>query len=590
MNTAGVKIYALGMGDLGADDENHASLQAICNSTNINNPYGFMAYNFDDPGTEPNLIPFLEKIIGHMVSLDFANDPVDSIGPGEVKEHTTLVTTDDSVLSFTLSWESSQVGLLYLTVVAPDGTRFRPTTSGNGFHNVTIAREFLENTENVGEWKIQVKNPSKESSIIYNYGLMIKSELNMRVLCDKEAYYTGDSMLLEARLIEDNRRLKSSRVIVKVKKPEIGIGNWHYEHIVSQGNLAEVPDTISGEPLTLVDKKNYVLLQEQQTALPDIITEPEIILNDEGINGDKYPNDGIYSVRYDGFTVPGIYKFQIIAEGTTVKGEEFRRESEIQKYVDLAADPEITVARGDLQISPKGNSGVLTIRVTPFDAQRNFLGPGYGDKISITASQIARPAGELEDMLDGTYQQQFILNDVGADPQISINVRGVSIYNGPLSELEEEKDDEDGKSIWGISLHGGYPVLHGNFMDNLSKPGVSGIIDLAARVNTYFSIELLLGCHYFFEDSLGNNFYWINTSVNGKATIPLGIIKLFVNGGGGYYLLEAGDVYPGWNLGGGIGIVIIPDFEIEAGYNYHNVSHTLNNEFSVVQIGIRLGL
>jgi hypothetical protein len=111
----------------------------------------------------------------------------------------------------------------------------------------------------------------------------------------------------------------------------------------------------------------------------------------------------------------------------------------------------------------------------------------------------------------------------------------------------------------------------------------------ASRINAYLSVELLLGCHYFFEDSLGDEFYWLNTSLNGKISIPLGAVKPFVNGGGGYYLLESGDIYPGWNIGGGLAFVIHPKFEIELGYNYHNVSHTLNNEFSVGQLGIRVG-
>ncbi|MBN2440883.1 MAG: VWA domain-containing protein [Spirochaetales bacterium] len=437
----GIQIYTIGMGT-GADNVNHTSLQNISVNTNIGtggNPFGFTTYNFGEPATEPNLFPFLEKIMGHMNSLDFSVDPPDTIYPGPAKNHRVLVTSLDSLLSFTISWESSKKELLYFHVITPDGTRLKPTTIENGYSNITVEGELLDNPKNVGTWIIEVKNPSEKTPVVYNYSVMTKSDLNMKILLDKEKYNTADKMLIEARLIEKNRRLKGAQVIARVTRPESAIGNWHNKNIVSMDRIKEVPDIISEEPLSLLDKKNYVLLQVDHTKLPPIITDTDIIFNDEGIDGDKYPDDGIYTGLYKNFVTPGIFKFHIIATGKTENGEEFRRENEVQKYVDMVPDSKLTIKTGEMTSLPR--SALMTINVTPMDRFKNLLGPGYDKEIIVKSSEGRPMEGDLGDLLNGTYQRKFIVKSIDQNPLITIIVRGEKIYEKPFNELNKENDE-----------------------------------------------------------------------------------------------------------------------------------------------------
>ena len=168
----------------------------------------------------------------------------------------------------------------------------------------------------------------------------------MRILLNKKEYFTGDTMVLEARLIENNRRLIGATVKAKIKRPESCIGKWHFDHRILQSQIDQVPNEISGEPLTQLDKSNYVLLQQMGAELPEIITEPEITLKDEGRDGDKYPNDGIYAEQFSGFVVPGIYKIQITTSGTTYNSQEFKRQNEVHKFVDMIPDADKTQKEG----------------------------------------------------------------------------------------------------------------------------------------------------------------------------------------------------------------------------------------------------
>jgi len=460
-NSAGIKIYTIGMGT-GADNVNHASLQDISIRTGVGsaaNPIGFTSYNLGDT-SETNLIPQFEKILGDMVSLDFVSDPQGVIAPGGTNTHNFAVTSHDSQISVTLSWESSQTNLLQLEVIPPGGSPIGPNDSGNGYHNVTLGRRIL--AASPGQWTIRVgrrgQRPGVSGSpsgpLAYNYSVLIKSNLIMRVSTNRDRYSTGGEMILEARLVEANRRLPGAKVTARLTRPESGIGNWHLQHKVEASQLADVPKTISGEPLTAVDKKNFVLLQQQHVALPGETTEPAVTLNDLGQRPDQFAGDGIYTGRLTGFPVPGVYDITIVADGTAATGEVYHREAFLQEHVELFFDAGLIAShtkivgleisplfpaelRELLSVDPPAGFVRRMVVFTPQDARGNYWGPGQSRNIKFNVSN-AQAIGNPVDNLDGSYTQVIQFRS-GTTPTVTVNVGagGVNVMGGPIREAVE---------------------------------------------------------------------------------------------------------------------------------------------------------
>lgn len=459
--THGIKVYTIGMGT-GTDNVNHASLQDISIGTGVGgptNPIGFTSYEFGDPASEPNLIPHFEKILSDMVDLNFATDPSARIRPGETRTHTTLVHPSDRQVTFTVSWESSMKELIDFHVLSPVGERIPSTVSGNGYKSLTLGGDKLSDPANLGEWSIVVSYPVQrnnlrvshlptedrfslsQQAVSYNYSVVVDSELRLRTLLDQARYFTGDEMVVEARLINDNRRLPGAKVTLDVISPDQGIGDWHSTNGVSIDALQEAPLSVSEEPFSLLDRKNYVLTQERAVELPGRSAAPKMVLRDDGQRPDKQAHDGIYTGRFAGFDTAGTYKFKVVASGTTEDGSPFERETEIYEVVEVALDPEIlvqaveVVATGISPFFPKDlvdrlreppPSGFVrsTVVFWPRDAAGRLRGPGYADQIRFKVEN-AELVGGTNDELAGNYSQVLEYPD-GADPTVQITIAGVT--------------------------------------------------------------------------------------------------------------------------------------------------------------------
>jgi hypothetical protein len=439
----GIRIYTIGMGT-GSDNVNHDSLQNISIGTGVGeagSPLGFTTYNLGDT-SEPNLFPFVEKIMGDMASLDFIADPPHTIKPGKSNKHKLYISNHDNLLSLTVSWESSSEGVLDFYVLTPYKDKLKPQVSGAGYRNLTIDRRNKEKRAN-GAYTLVVtsskanRKKRNKGIITYNYSVITKSYLNMDVYLNKDKYYTGDLMKVEARLIENNIRFKGkAKVVMEVTRPETGIGDWYRKNSVSEKDLKKIPDILTKENLSPLEKKKFILIKEKRKTLPRNVKDPKVTLYDNGKFGDKKAGDGIYTGVFKGIKIQGIYRFRIAAEGVARNGERFQRETEIQKYVDIRPDYKNTIIEGVLVKDRRGKGGIIGIRVTPVDSLKNHLGPGYADEIRIKVKGCT-PEGNVEDRLDGTYEQLFKVDNVRKNPRVTVSVRGVKVYDGPFSKIKK---------------------------------------------------------------------------------------------------------------------------------------------------------
>jgi hypothetical protein len=145
---------------------------------------------------------------------------------------------------------------------------------------------------------------------------------------------------------------------------------------------------------------------------------------------------------------------------------------------------------------------------------------------------------------------------------------------------------------WGLSLHAGVSVPHGN-LNNVFNPGPNFAIDLEYRFNPTFSLEGIYGYHRFRGETFGpftlSDLNVHQFSVNGKVYGSSSPVRPFFNfGGGAYVFTPGGSTHGGVNIGGGVQFDVTPNFAVEGVYNFHNVfTSGSNTTFSGVQGGVR---
>lgn len=143
---------------------------------------------------------------------------------------------------------------------------------------------------------------------------------------------------------------------------------------------------------------------------------------------------------------------------------------------------------------------------------------------------------------------------------------------------------------WGLSLHAGVSIPHGNFSNGFD-PGPNVGVDLEYRFTPNFSIEGIYNFHRFNGERFGSftipdlNIHQL--SLNGKVYGSTSPWRPFFNFGGGAYHVTS-STHGGVNVGGGLQFDVTPSFAVEGMYNFHNIfTSGSNTKFSAVQGGVR---
>ena len=144
---------------------------------------------------------------------------------------------------------------------------------------------------------------------------------------------------------------------------------------------------------------------------------------------------------------------------------------------------------------------------------------------------------------------------------------------------------------WGLSLHGGISIPHGNF-NNVFDPGPNIGVDLEYRFNPRFSLEGIYTYHRFRGETFGtfnvDDLDLHVLSINGKVYGSSSPVRPFFNFGAGAYKFDPGSTHSGLNAGGGVQFDVTPTVALDAMYNFHNVfTPGSNTRFSTVQGGVR---
>jgi hypothetical protein len=256
--------------------------------------------------------------------------------------------------------------------------------------------------ERDGTWSFTVDRvriggefPPPPSDVRYFFLVVCSGGPKLVHLGGPRRVYTGDPLDSLVGLHYSNGTTPHAEVKLFIKAPTIALGQ-----LVTDAGLLK--------PTTSVDAVSgfYATLQSiargSNGTLPVSTSTITVPLFDDGAHDDgAMEPDGIYNNRLKDLTrVEGTYEFRAVAtfgEGCTATREAFW-----SVHVEPAIDP----GRSDVKIvditdQADGRQGTLVI--TPRDPYGNPLGPGRGDRFTVSPLPGVNIKGKVKDRGDGSY-------------------------------------------------------------------------------------------------------------------------------------------------------------------------------------------
>ena len=255
--------------------------------------------------------------------------------------------------------------------------------------------------DSAGQWDVRITRNDVQGSVSYQAAVLVDdSSLKYDFHLIRGDYGVGEPIPLRAQISDGGIPVTGlAQAEVFVSAPPGGLGTFLSENAVSAEDLGKDygvdPDHFS----TLVAKKAFILLQDDQLRKKRTPTSATLKLFDDGTaaHGDQVAGDGIYSNLFTNTQAPGHYHFDFRLGGDAPVSGAFSRQQSMGTTVRIkVVDPDDT----KLQFERDQNRLVIT----PIDSFGNLLGPGYGHLIRVrldTGSLV----GDLVDSLDGTYIQ-----------------------------------------------------------------------------------------------------------------------------------------------------------------------------------------
>ncbi len=395
------------------------------------------------------------EMVGRVFSQLPANTPL--------KSHKFTLNNATQRASFVLSWNKN-ISLDKLAFglktpqgnFIPAGTRGIDIRSSDYYFIVHLKFPLISRFGSIlagGEWEmiLQRKNvqlPTVTHSLAamtlpaanaVDYSVWVledESDVKDRVKSDKPRYKVGEAILLTTKVTDIARAVKKLSVSAKVSAPKISLGTYlakNYIRDIKTLSTRAIASTSSATtlldaPQTLYDKNLSRLLNSTDLAKDLIPLISNIRLRDDGKNGDKLANDGIYSALYTNTKVPGAYRFDISIRGRLPVNGSISRETNITvvtefdsfdinksiiKYSDI--DPQTEIKNANKQLL-----------ITPVDKFGNLLGPGKSQLINITIKN-GDLVDNLQDRGDGSYVQYILADGLFSKPVISIDAPGATM-------------------------------------------------------------------------------------------------------------------------------------------------------------------
>lgn len=537
---------------------------------------------FYESPTILGLLSVYYQIQGDLELAEMADLETGSKGSGN---DTRVVTVDQgtSEATFVIGWLQTK-GDLKLTLKNPNGETI--TVNGPNVkegHGSTYY--FLRIKDPLpGNWEVHIlRTDSGTFQVDYTFTVFIKGASKLWSFIP-DFTLTGDCLMTKLKLY-DNRTLEpitGASIKAIISSPKTYKYTLNFNYVNPRDSKWRPPLVISPDfeltrfanPAAIGDKSptwaSTLLYYDQKSRQEtgesifqyDIT---EVVLFDDGTQGDEQAGDGTYTNCIDKTQIAGSYNIRFSISGVTPAGANFKRKMLSTASIKPSdVDPEKTLVRVDPYVIDvkKGSGGIITI--VPLDCFGNVWGSHFAPRISVSATAGAL-SGELRDNGDGFYFQILKSTGVEGTGEVIVTIDGVEIETRPVVWFKEVKYP------FSFSIHSGLATPIGSFANDFD-PGINALLNLDYHFSPQLSLVALLGYNAFKSKTAGvEDTYWINVSANMKYRSHTGALSPYFNGGLGYYIPKTGSSGFGINLGVGYNYNYNNFLTFEVGADYHKI-------------------
>jgi hypothetical protein len=392
---AGIVINAIGYGTPASLDGDFLTA-LVTNHRGLNNEQG--QYVLAD--TDLKLMKFFALAFGQIFEAGLLMDPEFVLPAGQqAAAPEPFNVCEEETITAVVGWDRRDTPLR-IELISPMGATITAASPGvqvESSHTWTFMRVPLPHIgERDGKWQIRVvragefQAAGRAPEAHYFINVVAAGGAAIRRMPDKRTYYTGDminplvGLQYLAGGMPPNAKLK-----LTVSRPDTSVGTLLSREKLGSAQVIDV-DSIPPRQATL-------LAIEKKTGKPAVgYTQHDFeMFDDIPTTGSPEPA-GLFGNRLkDLLTVEGHYTFHVRAS----YGDGCTATRELMWSVNV--NPGIDPGRSDATVSTVGGKTVITL--VPRDKYGNHLGPGAGDKITVTGVPGTTVNHPLHDNGDGSY-------------------------------------------------------------------------------------------------------------------------------------------------------------------------------------------
>lgn len=516
--------------------------------------------------------------------------------------------------------------------------------SGKVFKMYTVHKAFLEN--NIGEWKLVVDASGMEKPEYYSYSILGFSDLQLLDKTDQKEipHFTGATFKLKVAVQAKDAHVSNANVTARIIGPEEGAGNWFASHTLTPAQFDSVLNIGFPGHVENFYKKYYYLNILNRIPLPKIVSS-EITFTynpEDGLyyaQGPVIQRPGIYEVEIIAKREAGSEEFSfrrdlkrsyyidikpnlnwtiskldfrkivlgrfklteisliklksegiptdIITKLNPILNQEYTHKNNFLKTLNLTIGHEQTSRYGLLILKHVVNLGNISktdtyeAKFTPIDqSYQNFLKPGREENIRFNVKN-ATLSQSIVDSLAGSYYQRIEVPRNSLRPSLQIQ------YNDFVFEERDITDNPTGDN-WRI--HPNSVIIHAGAVvpidstANSYDPYFDISVGLMRRLVRNWAIIVSAAYSQLKGKGAIQDAEYFSVSANIRwYPIITSRYRIYLNGGGGYYISDPGSNDIGYKIGLGGNIPLSPHFDLEIGGDFNNILRS-SQDIRFVQI------
>ncbi len=386
--------YVLGIGD--ETQINTDKLNSLADI--LNHSPAYFAKDLDNFEIEK----FFLQVLAETQGLEFSVDPSYVVPQGQTTTRKVNVSPGTELVTFVAVWKMPGVKVDFSLTDPQGNTVNADAVRTNDFYKIATRKSPAPGTWTLTFTSSGQNGMAAQSDVNFNLMVLEKNgQLRSSFKVEVGRHLAGHPMRLTATLSKKMMPMPGAKVLVEVTKPSQAGGSILSDFKVEATARTEAPEQeVKRTPL---DIKREIMARK---GIRVPVKRAEFSLNDNGVDGDEVPGDGIYSGIFKDTGVAGVYSFRFIARSRLNEKSATTRE----KTLTVHMKPDIRFSDSKIKVlkqtfnREKGTTN-LQMNIIPQDRFGNKSGPGMADDIAVDIknSKLIR----VTDRYDGSYDVEI---------------------------------------------------------------------------------------------------------------------------------------------------------------------------------------